>query len=396
MQLFFKLSILLRKPIIKTVNKPTPITYIGKGQSKKTGELLKMMSSNKALVITDKFLLKIGLLDNILKSLKDNNIDYEIFDGVAPDPTFSVVSQAVKAYSDCTSIVAVGGGSVIDTAKAAGAAVSNGKSAQSLSGMLKVRRMLPPFIAIPTTAGTGSETTVAAVISDNETHAKKQILDPKVVPYIAILDSDLTVGLPPHTTANTALDALTHALEAYVSGYADSKTDMHAESATKLIYKNLPQVLKNPSDLNAREALLTASFLGGMAFTQTYVGYVHAFAHTLGAMFGVPHGLANAILLPHVMEYYLPKCKNEFSYLAKVTGQFKENAGIDENAKIFIKSLFELNEKSGIPKRFENFPESSIDEVIKKAFKECHGIYPIPMYFTKATARNLLNKVCSE
>ncbi len=394
MKLLYELSILLRKPVVKLVNKPTPITFIGEGQSKKTGTILKTAGSKKTFIITDSFLRKIGLIDGIVKSIKENELEYEIYDGVTPDPSFKVVEDALAKYKGCDSIVAIGGGSVIDTAKAVGAVASNGKKAHKMVGMLKVRRKLPPFIAVPTTAGTGSETTVAAVISDSTTHSKKQILDPKVVPAAAILDPTLTVGLPAHITAHTALDTLTHALEAYVSGYADSKTDMHAESSIKLVYENLDNVLKNPEDIAAREALLTASFLGGMAFTQTYVGYVHAFAHTLGAMFHIPHGLANAVLLPHVMEYYLSKCKNEFSYLAKVTGQFEDNLGIDKNAEIFIKSLFDLNKKAKIPERFDNFPESSINEVIKKAFRECHGIYPIPKYFTKKEAVKLLKKVC--
>ena len=278
MNIFYKLSTIVRKPVIKIVHKPTPVTYIGAGQSRKTGALLLMAGAEKALVITDKVLRKIGLTDDIIKSTEEAGVSYEIYDGVTPDPTFAVVDEALKSYEGCDSIVAIGGGSVLDTAKAVGAAAANGKSALKLAGMLKVRKHLPPFIAIPTTAGTGSETTVAAIISDTATHAKKQILDPKVVPSIAILDPELTAKLPPHITAHTALDALTHALEAYVSDYTDHNTDRFAEASVKLVYENLPKVLAHPDDLAAREALLTASFYGGMAFTQTYVGYVHAFA----------------------------------------------------------------------------------------------------------------------
>ena len=396
MNILYKLSIAARKPIIKIVHKPTPVTYIGAGQSKKAGALLSMMGAGKTLLITDRVLRKLGLADGIAESIAQAGIECVIYDGVTPDPTFAVVDEAQESCAGCDSIAAVGGGSVMDTAKAVGAAVSNGKSAQKLAGMLKVRKPLPIFIAVPTTAGTGSETTVAAVISDTATHAKKQILDPKTVPAAAILDPELTVGLPPAATAQTALDALTHALEAYVSGYADHNTDKYAEISVKLVYENLPKVLERPDDLAAREALLIASFYGGMAFTRTFVGYVHAFAHTIGAMFNVPHGLANAVLLPHIMQYYLPVCENEFSLLAKLTGQYKESAGPGENAAAFVGSLFELNKASGIPERFDSFPESAIVSVVKKAFRECHGIYPVPRYFTRKSASELLRKVCSE
>lgn len=390
-----QLSVQVRKPIIRLVNKPTPVTYIGPGSVKKMGAIITMMDVKRVLVVTDRMLHDLGLLDGMLESIESAGIDMVLFDGVQTDPSFSIIDTAAEYYVGCDAIVAVGGGSVLDTAKAVGAAVANGKPAAKLTGLLKVKRRLPPYIAVPTTAGTGSETTVAAVISDPDTHRKKQILDPKLVPAIAVLDPELTVGLPPQITVYTVIDALTHAIEAYVSGYADKETDRYARIAVKLIYENLPQVRSTPGNLAAREALLSASFFGGMAFTRTYVGYVHAFAHTIGGKFGIPHGLANAVLLPHVMQYYLPVCTGRFAELARLTGVCEETDTIEQQASKFVQSLFAFQDKYNIPSRFETFPASAIEEVISVAFKECHGTYPVPLYYSRSSARELMEKVCS-
>lgn len=394
MGIFSQLSINVRKPVIKLVKKPTPCTYIGPGQARKTGKILTMLGAEKALILTDSFLGRSGLLDGLLESISSAGIAYTVFDGVQPDPTFAIVAQAQKAAAGCNAVVAVGGGSVLDTAKVVSAAVANGTTAERLAGLLKVRRRPLPLVAVPTAAGTGSETTVAAVISDTSTHTKKQLLDPKLVPMVAILDPELTVGLPPHTTAFTALDALTHALEAHVAGYADEETDRQAQTAVRLIFQDLPRVRENPADLEARESLLVASFFAGMAFTRTYVGYVHAFAHTIGGKFGVPHGLANAVLLPHIMKHYLPVCQERFAELAVITGLGNPGAPQRELAECFVQELFVLNRLCGIPERFDRFPASEIDAVIQMAFKECHGTYPVPCYYTRQEARKLMNAVC--
>ncbi len=391
-----KLSVAVRKPVIKIVSKPTPVTYIGPGRARETGRLLRTLGVRKALVITDGFLHQSGLLDGLLESIRETDVEYGVFDGVQPDPTFAIVAEAKQACDGCDAVVAVGGGSVLDTAKAVAAAVANHTSAEALAGMLKVRRRPLPLIAVPTTAGTGSETTVAAIISDTATHSKKQLLDPKLVPMFAILDPELTVGLPKHTTAHTALDALTHALEAYVAGYADEETDRQARMAVRLIFKYLPRVQEDPADLEGREGLLTASFFAGMAFTRTYVGYVHAFAHTIGGKFGVPHGLANAVLLPHIMRYYLPVSYHRFAELARMLHLGTPGDSDQTLATRFVKLLYQLNRQLEIPARFEKFPASAIEDVIDMAFRECHGTYPVPRYFTRAHARKLMEAVCAK
>lgn len=278
---------------------------------------------------------------------------------------------------------------------AAAAAIANHKPAEKLVGTLKVKKQPMPLIAVPTTAGTGSETTIAAVISGTATHRKRQILDPKLVPFAAILDPELTVGLPQGNTIHTAMDALTHALEAYVSTYATPETDRYAEMAAKMIYEALPVVREEPKNVEMREQLMVASFLAGMAFTRTYVGYVHAFAHSIGGRYGVAHGLANAVLLPHIMEYYLPVSTPRLARMAQICG-ISGDSDESTRARAFVESIAAMNQTSGVPERLAEFPRAEIDAVIKEAFQECHGTYPVPRYYTRPAARALLEQVCAE
>lgn len=393
---FGQISVAVKKPFVKIIEKPNPVLYLGAGKAQKVGALMTGCAVNKVMVLTDHFLHTSGLLTPIFESLQTAGVSYVVFDAVRPDPTFDVVDEAYKMYAGCEAIIAVGGGSVMDTAKAVGASVANNKPAIRMAGLLKVKKRLPFLVAVPTTAGTGSETTVAAVISDPKTHAKKQILSPKIVPQVAILDPTLTTGLPPAPTAYTALDALTHALEAYTAGYADVQTDRYATSAIKLIYENVNAALQSPKDLAVREALQEAAFYAGMAFTRTYVGYVHAFAHTIGGRFGVPHGLATAVLLPHVMQFYQDTCKSRFAELADLLGICDKNDTIGAKAQKMVQSLFALNESLQVPQYFEKFPKEEIESVIAAAFRECHGVYPVPKYYTHQQARELMQKVCAQ
>lgn len=393
-----KIKIAAAKPIFGLVQKPTPMCYIGAGKVKKAAALLHMNHVQRVLIVTDSSLKKLGLLDPMLAEIRDSGIEIFLYDQVKPDPTFDITDAALKICEEnrCQAVLAFGGGSVIDTAKVVSVSYTNQKSPRQLEGLLKVKKVGLPFIVVPTTAGTGSETTIAAVISDPATHKKTTIVDPKIVPMAAILDPELTAGLPVSITAQTAMDALTHALEAYVGTYATEETDRYAIASIGLIYENLEKILENPADLEAREALLVASFLGGMAFTRTYVGYVHAFAHNLGGRFGIPHGLANAVLLPHVMEKYLPVCAKRFGVLSDRFGLCDGKKTEIEKGRAFVDSIFRLNDTMSIPKRLEKFPQNAVDDMVQAAFGECHGTYPVPCYFTKAEAKNILFQVCAK
>ena len=391
-----RMMIALRKPVVMAVKKPTPLTYIGAGRLRQAPELLREAGSRRVLVMTTAGMMRRGQLDGTLSAMSENGMEAVVFDRVSPDPTFGVVEEAVR--SAAVAAMPFWRWAAVrcwTPPRLRAAALANGKPAEQLVGILKVKKHPMPLIAVPTTAGTGSETTIAAVISETATHRKRQILDPKIVPFAAILDPELTVGLPQGNTVHTAMDALTHALEAYVSTYATPETDRFAELAAKMIYEALPVVREEPKNTEMREKLLVASFLAGMAFTRTYVGYVHAFAHSIGGRYGTPHGLANAVLLPHVMRYYLPVCEKRLARMAEICG-VSDDKNEKTRAAAFVESIAEMNKAGGVPERLAEFPQEGIDAVIREAFSECHGTYPVPRYYTRSDAEALLKAICAE
>lgn len=347
--------------------------------------------------MSSKTVSKTQMFENMTNEMKKLGIDFVVFKDVKPDPTFGVVDDALSLCNkeNCEAVIAIGGGSIIDASKGVVAAFTNGNDPRKLEGLLKVKNDTLPFIAIPTTAGTGSEVTLAAVISDDETHKKTTIVSPKIVPSVAVLDPELTVGLPKHLTATTTMDALTHALEAYTNTYATEETDGYALKAINLICSNIEKSFNQPTDLEAREALLVGSFYAGMAFTRTFVGYVHAFSHNIGGSYGVSHGLGNAVILPHVMESYKEVREDKFAHLADFLNVASTADTKKEKADKFIKYLFDLNKRLDLPTRIEKFPKSGVDKILNDSFKECHGTYPVPRYYSKEEARELLNKVCA-
>jgi len=388
-----KLKVSIAKSLFGLVEKPSPFVYVGENRVNEVGNILRSASSKKTLVITDKIILELGLLNSMLDEIKSNGIEVVIFDDVTPDPTYDVVNNALASCSGCDCVIAVGGGSVIDTAKVVASAYANNVGPQALKGFFKVKKQPLKFICVPTTAGTGSETTIAAVISNPDDHSKTLVVDPKLVPDFAILDPALTVGLPKAITVATCMDALTHALESYLSTYATDKTDRLNEMAIKMIFDNLAIVYENPTDIKARENLLVASFYAGVAFSRTFVGYVHAFSHNIGGKFGVPHGLANSVLLPHIMEYYKDTCELKFSRLYDLVELDCACVSDSEKAEKFIQQLYKMNKDMGVPDNLDKFEKSSIDEIISLSFKEAHGTYPVPKYMSSDDARVILTKV---
>ncbi|MFR5875844.1 MAG: iron-containing alcohol dehydrogenase, partial [Eubacterium sp.] len=269
----------------------------GAGSVLRLPEFIKGKGINKVLVVTDAGLMGLHLLDPMFAKLDEVGLEYVVYDGVQPNPTIPNIEDCKDMYiqNGCQGIIAFGGGSSMDCAKAAGArVVKPNQSVRDMRGYLKVHKKLPPFFAVPTTAGTGSETTVAAVVTDPETHEKNAINDICLRPKFAVLDPELTVGLPPHITSTTGMDAMTHAVEAYIGKSNTKQTREQAEKATKLIHENIEKAYNNGKDYEARANMLKGSYWAGCAFTRAYVGYVHAIAHNLGGLYGTPHGLANA------------------------------------------------------------------------------------------------------
>lgn len=353
----------------------------GPGSIKRLPDLIRSKGFLKVLVVTDKGLMALHLLDGLFSSLESKGIAFVLFDGALANPTIQNIEDALSLYksSNCDAIVAFGGGSAMDCAKGCAARASNpGKTVPQLRGLLKVSQRPATLFAVPTTAGTGSETTIAAVITDPSTHEKYAINDPKLIPPYAVLDPELTVGLPPHITSTTGMDALTHAVEAYI-GRSNTKNTMDkAEKAVALIFANIETVYRDGKNLEARGNMLRASFYGGMAFTRAYVGYVHAIAHNLGGLYGLPHGLANAVILPYVLDWFGESAHSRLARLSDIAGVSSPGQSEAEKARAFIEAVRGLNRRMAIPDGFREIQERDIGLIVKRALHEAHPLYPVP------------------
>jgi alcohol dehydrogenase class IV len=329
---------------------------------------------------------KYGLTESLEEKLKSNGIEFIVYDKVKQNPTITSIEEGVKLYNDnnCGALVAFGGGSQIDCAKAIGARIAYpNKTIPMLKGTLKVLKKLPTLIAIPTTAGSGSETTVAAVVTDDKTSHKYTLNNFTMIPEYAVLDPKLTYTLPKHLTATTGLDALTHAVEAYIGRSRTKSSKKDALEAAKLIFENILIAYNEPNNYNARKNMLRASFLAGCAFTKSYVGYIHAIAHTLGGQYDTPHGLANSVIMPIVLKEYGSSVTKKLAKLAMTVGLADINDSYDEASEKFIAGIVRLNEQMGIPKTFDFIKEEDIKMMVNFAFKEANPLYPVPKLFGK-------------
>ena len=368
----------------------------GPGSIREIPLLLKKKGGKKPLLVTDPGLVKAGIASRVTEVLEKANVSFALFSEVEANPSAITVNRIFELYSQegCDSFIALGGGSAMDAAKAAAARVVRPKkSVNQMGGLLKVLKNLPLFIAVPTTAGTGSETTIAALITDTETSHKYAIMDLSLIPKFAVLDPELCVGLPPSISAATGMDALTHAVEAYLCWtYSTRESIGFALDAIKIIFESLSRVYENGSDLEARQAMLKASYKAGFAFTRAGVGNVHAIAHTLGGLYNTPHGLANAVILPIVLEDYGAKARKKLSKLAQVAGIATASTD-EENAKAFISEIYAMNAKMGIPKGFDFIRQEDIPRITKWAFKETNPLYPVPVVYDQARFRKIVEKL---
>jgi len=347
---------------------------------------LKEKAIDRVLIVTDETIHSLGLIDSLKRGLEREGIFYTIYDKTVPNPTITNVEEAVIMYESkaCVGIIAVGGGSPIDCAKVVGArVVRSKKSIPDLKGVLKVRKRIPPLIAIPTTAGTGSEATIAAVISNSETKEKYAILDHGLIPMYAVHDPTLLVKMPPHITAMTGMDALTHAIEAYIGRSHTKKTRKYSEEVVKLVFDYLYESYLNGSNVKAREKMLEAAYKGGLAFTRAYVGNIHAIAHTLSGFYDTPHGLANAVILPYVLEYYGAVVHKPLAKLADIVEVTKEGDSIDLKAQKFIDAIKALNQSMEIPVKISGIKKEDIPEMINRALAEANPLYPVPKIFNE-------------
>ena len=361
------------------------------GSVKALPEILKKRRCENVLIITDTGIRKLGLTQRLEKVLAKNEIPYTIYDRTVANPTTENVAEAVELYraNDCRAIIGFGGGSSMDCAKATGARIAKPhQSLAKMKGILKVHKRLPLLIAIPTTAGTGSETTLAAVITDAETRYKYAINDFPLIPRYAVLDPKVTLSLPPAITASTGMDALTHAVEAFIGNSTTYGTRKDALLAVKLIFENLDTVYNDGSNLDARRNMLHASFYAGCAFTKSYVGYVHAVAHSLGGQYNVPHGYANAVILPMVLEAYGSAVYKKLDKLAVEAGIADPEDSYEEGAKKFIQAIKDMKLRFHIGNTIPEIREEDIPKLAHYADKEANPLYPVPVLMN---ARELEN-----
>lgn len=352
------------------------------GSVKSIPEIIQKKGCDSALIITDAGIRGLGLTKRLEKALKDASIPYVIYDRTVANPTTVNVAEALDMYYEnhCNVIIGFGGGSSMDCSKAVGARVAKPKQPLSkMKGILKVHKKLPLLIAIPTTAGTGSETTLAAVITDAQTRHKYVINDFSLIPRYAVLDPKVTVSLPPSITATTGMDALTHAVEAYIGNTTTYGTRKDALLATRLIFENIDTVYSDGMNVDARRNMLHASFYAGCAFTKSYVGYVHAIAHSLGGEYNVPHGLANAVILPMVLESYGSRIHKKLYRLAVEAGIAEKGTPHAEAADRFIQAIKDMKKRFDIKDTIPEIQEVDIPKLSHYADKEANPLYPVPV-----------------
>lgn len=355
-----------------------PVSLMGIGCLKDVGTEIKSLGYKKALIVTDKVLVEIGLLKRLTTILDEEAIEYVLFDETKPNPTVKNVEDGLKMLKEnnCDFLISFGGGSPHDCAKAIGLVATNGGSIKDYEGVNKSKKPMLPLVAINTTAGTASEMTRFSIITDEDRHVKMAIVDWHVTPILAVNDPELMINMPKSLTAATGMDALTHAIEAYVSTDATPATDAAALMAIELIFKYLKRAVENGNDIEARDKMAYAEYLAGVAFNNAGLGYVHAMAHQLGGFYDLPHGVCNAVLLPHVQSFNMKVAAKRFVDIARVIGITIEGLSEEKIAEEVIESIKKLSREIGIPKGLKELgaKEEDIKVLAENALKDACGL----------------------
>lgn len=352
------------------------VSYFGAGCRKELPAAMQRLGLKKALVCSDKGLIKVGTTAMVTDVLTEAGIPFEIYSEIKPNPTVTNVKQGVEAFkasgADC--LVAIGGGSSMDTAKAIGIVVNNPEFADvvSLEGCAPTKNKTVPIIALPTTAGTGAEVTINYVIIDEAKQKKMVCVDPNDIPAVAIVDPELMYSLPKGLTAATGMDALTHAIEGYITKGAWVMSDMYELQAIKMIAENLPLAVEEPRNPVGREGMALAQYIAAQAFSNVGLGLVHGMAHPMGSLFDVPHGVANALLLPTIMEFNKPCCIKKFGVIAQTMGVDTTGMTEDEAAQAAVDAVKALSIRVGIPQHMSELgiKASDIDALAEQALAD--------------------------
>ena len=358
--------------------------------------LLRRIGVSSVLLVTDSYLRTSGVTRPLEQLLEENHIHCAVYDKTRANPTVFNVEEARGLYvtEGCQGLIALGGGSSMDCAKAVGARIAYpNKSLDQLKGLLRVLKRIPPLIAIPTTAGTGSETTLAAVITDSEKKHKYTMNDFTLIPRYAVLDPEMTFTLPPSLTATTGMDALTHAVEAYIGGSTTKETRRLALEAVELLFANIEEAYRNGINRQARENMLQAAYKAGAAFSKSYVGYIHAVAHSLGGQYNIPHGLANAVLMPIVLDAYGESAHKKLHELGVAAGVSVPEDSHRDGAEKFIAAIRELNRRMNIPETLSGIEKEDIPQMARHAAREANPLYPVPKLMNAAELEQFYYKV---
>ena len=376
------------------------ISYHGHGAINEIPGIVKSKGFKKAFVASDPDLVKFGVTAKVTDLLKENSIEYELYSDIKPNPTIENVLHGVDAYkaSEADFMITIGGGSSMDTGKAIGIIINNPEFAdvRSLEGVAPTKKRTVFTIAVPTTGGTGAESTINYVITDVEKKRKFVCVDPNDIPDVAVVDPDMMASMPKGLTASTGMDALTHAVEAYIGNSTTPGTRKDALMATELIFNNLDRAYTNGSDTTARKNMLKAAYYAGCAFTKSYVGYIHAVAHSLGGEYNVPHGLANAVILPMVLESYGESIYTKLHDLAIAAGVADKDMPDETAAKAFIQAVKDMKARFNIGDTIPEIKEEDIPKLAGYADKEANPLYPVPVLMDAKTLEQFYYKLMKD
>nr|WHW29743.1 putative iron-containing alcohol dehydrogenase [uncultured bacterium] len=388
--LYYKLRAAVVTRLLRWIPRDAPMILKGAGSSLELADQLAVLGYKKVLIVSDKILRELGVLDELLARLEKNAVATVIFDGVLPDPAFDQVQAGEKVYreNNCDAVFAVGGGSVLDAAKMISMLHTNPGPIKSFEGTQPCKNSGVPLFVAPTTAGTGSEITFVAVITNPDTHDKLPVVDSKMIPHYVALDAALMRGMPASVTAATGMDALTHAVESYLSTASTAQTEVKAVAAVRLVFDYLLVAYRDGDDLQARDAMAMAAFYAGAAFGKTSVGYVHGIAHQLGRVCGTPHGNANAMVLPEVLRAYGSCINPQLAELARAVGiEADDEAAL---ASRFIESIAAMRSQMDMPTKPKALKEADIPEITRQALAEAGSLYPVPRYMSAAEIREIV------
>lgn len=391
--LYFKLRAVVVTWLMRLLPRNPPIVFKGENSALTLCEQVAVLGYSKVILATDNFLGSSGILDGIKATLTRLGVEFVVYDGILPDPSFDKVQEgeSIIRAERCQAVIAVGGGSVLDAAKMMSMLHTNPGPLESFDGIQKCKNPGLPLFAIPTTAGTGSEITLAAVITDPVSHRKIPIVDSKMIPGYIALDAQIMKGMPPGITAATGMDALTHAVESYLSKASSASTEEHARAAVRLIFQFQLRAFKDGGDMAARDGMALASFYAGSAFTRTSVGYVHGIAHQLGRVCGTPHGNANAMVLPEVLATYGDCIHPRLADLAVVAGIGERGEGDAALAGKFIQAIVDLRREMALPLQPKDLKAGDIPGIVDEAIAEAGLLYPVPRYMSEAELTTIVN-----